>query len=62
VDQLRALCHAGAAGRAIDLAFEHFAEFGRDDTIVALLADTIARQELPDRVRLRFGELHAFER
>ena len=31
VDQLRALCGAGQVGRAVDLAFEHFATFGRDD-------------------------------
>jgi hypothetical protein len=61
-DQLRRLCRAGAASRAIDLAFEHFAEFGRDETIVALLGDAVAREELPQRVRVRFGELCAIVR
>ena len=37
LDELRDLCRRGAVARAIDLAFEHFACFGRDDVVVALL-------------------------
>ena len=33
--------------RAIDLAFEHFAHFGRDDDIIDLLAEAIERTEAP---------------
>ena len=36
IDQLRALCADGHVGRAVDLAFEHFASFGRDDDLIAL--------------------------
>ena len=38
IDQLRALCAAGQVARAVDLAFEHFATFGRDENIIDLLA------------------------
>ena len=37
-NELRDLCAAGGVVRAIDLAFEHFAQFGRDDEIIDLLA------------------------
>ena len=58
-DQLRDLCRSGTVGRAIDLAFEHFAEFGRDDAIVALLAEAIDGRSVPERVRHRLAELRA---
>ena len=57
LDELRALCRSGAVARAIDLAFEHFADFGRDDEIARLLADAIEHAEAPDEVRRRFAEL-----
>ena len=56
-DELRALCATGALARAIDLAFEHFADFGRDDAIVTLLAEALDGAVVPAGVRRRFGEL-----
>ncbi len=37
IDELRALCAAGQVARAVDLAFEHFATFGRDERVIDLL-------------------------
>ncbi|MCU1352446.1 MAG: hypothetical protein JWM05_1655 [Acidimicrobiales bacterium] len=56
-DQLRALCDSGALSRAIDLAFEHFADFGRDDDVLRLLGDAIERAAGPAGVRRRFADL-----
>ena len=56
-DELCALCCAGRVVRAIDLAFEHFATFGRDDHIVCLLAAAIEQGKAPESVRRRFIEL-----
>ena len=58
LDELRELCRCGAVGRAIDLAFEHFAEFGRDDAVVALLTDSVDHRQVTDRVRRRLTELN----
>jgi hypothetical protein len=58
-DELRELCHSGSLIRAIDLAFEHFADFGRDDDIVVLLADALEHTAAPEGVRRRFAELRA---
>lgn len=55
LDELRALCGSGAVARAVDLAFAHFADFGRDDAVVALLADAVALSG--DDVRARFAAL-----
>jgi hypothetical protein len=57
VEELARLCRAGAAARAIDLAFEHLATFGRDDAVIALLAAAIERSDAPADVRRRFTEL-----
>jgi hypothetical protein len=57
IDELRDLCRLGAVGRAIGLAFEHFADFGCDDGIIDLLADAIGRTGAPEDVRRRFTEL-----
>ena len=57
--ELRDLCRAGAANRAIDLAFEHFAQFGRDDDILDLLAAALEHAAPNERVRHRFSELRA---
>jgi len=59
-NQLRDLCCAGAVVRAIDLAFEHFAHFGRDEEILEML--THAMDEDPavaGCARRRFAELCA---
>ena len=58
-NELRDLCSAGAVVRAIDLAFEHFAHFGRDDEIVDLLAQAMEDTDVTGRARQRFGELCA---
>ena len=55
--ELAELCRSGVVGRAIDLAFEHFAQFGADDAVVRLLADAVERPDVPERVRRRFAEL-----
>jgi hypothetical protein len=59
LDELRDLCRSGALVRAIDLAFEHFAQFGRNEDIIVLLADAIAHAGSPQRVCDRFAELRA---
>jgi len=51
------LCAAGAVARAIDLAFEHFAHFGRDDEIIDLLARAIDDADVAVRAHQRFAEL-----
>jgi len=57
LDELHDLCRSGRLARAIDLAFEHFAVFGREDEIVDLLSDAIARLDPAPSVRQRFAEL-----
>jgi hypothetical protein len=57
LDELRDLCRSGAVAHAVDLAFEHFADFGRDEGLVGLLAEAIERTQPPEEVRRRFGEL-----
>ena len=59
LDELRGLCSAGGVVRAIDLAFEHFAHFGRDDEIIDLLAHAIDDEGVVGRARQRFAELSA---
>lgn len=58
-DQLCDLCCAGAVARAIDLAFEHFALFGREEEIIDLLARAIEDANVAGRARQRFAELCA---
>ena len=57
LDELRTLCRAGALSHAIDLAFEHFADFGHDGGVVTELADAIDHMKVSDDVRRRFAEL-----
>jgi hypothetical protein len=47
------------SNRAIDLTFEHFAQFGRDDDVIDLLAGAIELVAVSERARLRFAELRA---
>jgi hypothetical protein len=47
----------GRGGRAIDLAFEHFAKFGPDRALIRLLGDAAREPAVPERVRRRFAEL-----
>jgi len=51
------LCSAGAIARAVDLAFEYFAHFGRDDEIIDLLARAVDGADVAARARQRFAEL-----
>jgi hypothetical protein len=57
--ELEDLCRNGAVGRAVDLAFTHFADFGRDEEILAALAEAIDRACATAAVRRRLGELYA---
>ena len=62
LDELRALCRHGALGRAIDLAFEHFACFGQDDDVVVLLERVVSTTDAPLEVERRLAELRAVRR
>jgi hypothetical protein len=62
IDELRDLCRSGDVARAIDLAFEHFAHFGRDDHVVEVLEQAVETAQTSDRVRHRFAELRASHR
>jgi hypothetical protein len=55
--ELHDLCRNGAVGRAVDLAFTHFADFGRDEEILAALAEALDRACAPASVRRRLAEL-----
>jgi hypothetical protein len=57
LDELRSLCGSGAVARAIDLAFSHFADFGHDEVVIALLSDAIVRSEEGEDVCRRLTEL-----
>ncbi len=59
VRELRALCERGPVSRAVDLAFEHFADFGRNDEVLDLIAAAIARTPVPAAVRRRFVDLQS---
>jgi len=58
-DELRGLCSTGAVARAIDLAYEHFAHFGRDDEIIDLLARAMDGADVTTRAQQRFAELRS---
>src|SRR4029078_1841428 len=58
-NQLHELCCTGAVVRAIDLAFEHFAHFGRDDEILELLTHAMENPDVAGCARRRFAELCA---
>ena len=55
--ELRRLCDEGQLARAIDLAFEHFADFGPDDEILTALADALDHRPATAAVRARYAEL-----
>lgn len=57
VDQLRALCASGQVARAVDLAFEHFASFGRDDRVIDLLTEAVGHNVAGEAIRRRLDEL-----
>jgi hypothetical protein len=43
----------------VDLAFLHFADFGRDDDVLDLIAAAIGRAPVPAVVRRRFVDLQS---
>lgn len=55
--ELRHLCSEGQVARAIDLAFEHFADFGSDEELVAVLAAALDGSAASPVLRVRFEEL-----
>jgi len=59
-DELGRLCRSGDVLRAIDLAFEHFADFGQDADIVLLLSTVIDDAAGSVLARRRFEELRSF--
>jgi hypothetical protein len=59
VDELRGLCSSGLVARAIDLAFSHFADFGRDEDVLALLGQAVTIVPVAEDVHRRFTELTA---
>ena len=59
-DELGRLCRSGDVLRAIDLAFEHFADFGQDADIVLLLSTVIDDTAASALARRRFDELRTF--
>ena len=59
LEELRRLCASGAVNRAIDLAFEHFADFGLTDDLVVIITDALERTDAPAAVRDRFASLCA---
>jgi hypothetical protein len=58
-EQLRCLCASGEVSRAIDLAFEHFADFGLTEDLVEVITDALERTDAPAVVRNRFAALCA---
>jgi hypothetical protein len=61
LDELRALCAEGRVGRAVDLAFEHFARFGSDDDVLAMLLDAVDHDEAAP-LRSKLSQLAAQQR
>ena len=57
IDQLGALCQSGHVARAVDLAFEHFATFGRDELVIGLLAHAVDHHHVGDAIRQRLADL-----
>jgi hypothetical protein len=57
LEELHDLCVSGAVARAVDLAFEHFARFGRREEIIDLLAAAIERTQPGGRASQRLAEL-----
>jgi len=57
LDELRSLCGSGAVARAIDLAFAHFADFGRDSGVVDMLVAAIDDRDDAHDMRRRLADL-----
>ena len=59
LDELCSLCASGHVGRAIDLAFEHFARDGRDRATLEILQAAVEGAAASDKLRARLSELDA---
>jgi hypothetical protein len=59
LEELRALCERGSVSRAVDLAFVHFADFGRDDEVLGFIAAAMKHAPVPAVVRRRFVDLQS---
>jgi len=59
LDELRMLCCSGRVGRAVDLAFEHFASFGWDDVVAGWLLAALDGGGASDELRQRVIDLTA---
>ena len=59
IDELRCLCGTGAIGRAVDLAHQHFADFGHDDEVLRMLGDILEAAGAPEDIRRRYADLTA---
>ena len=59
LDELRRICNRGSVARAIDLAFAHFADFGPDEDVMALVAAAMESSGAPAALSSRFAELKA---
>jgi hypothetical protein len=57
--ELQELCRTGHVARAVDLAFAHFADFGCDEEILAVLTEALDRACPAAEVRRRLVELRA---
>lgn len=57
LDELGALCTSGAIGHAIDLAYEHFADFGPDNNVTDLIANAMEHVAVASGIHRRFAEL-----
>lgn len=57
IDELRCLCGTGAIDRAVDLAHQHFADFGPDDVVLRMLGDLIETAGAPEDIQRRYADL-----
>jgi hypothetical protein len=57
--ELLELCRSGSIARAIDLAFQHFADFGPDHHLLEQLRAALNRSEPSPSIRHRFADLCA---
>jgi hypothetical protein len=62
LEELRALCERHSLSHAVDLAFLHFADFGRNDEVLDFIAAAIERAPVRAAVRRRFLDLQSSRR
>ena len=59
--ELLELCESGTVKRAVDLAFQHFADFGCDPEVLSRIERAITTADAASPVRRRFEELSALD-